>query len=255
MHGQVGEFSAVREFAQYDEEDDQTGDPRPELVVMHDFVAEDGDEPRRRCDYDDASIARNVVVDRVDQLGANYDIHSGPAHTSEDVEACNCGATLVAGLLRGRRVVGVQENASLLGEARSHLLTLTPWKPKKKRESTIWRKPKRGPKVEKNATGVMARQLMKRMARRESTKPRSKTGTAKAPIAKEETTMFADIHCESLSAPLALAMATCWGCPPVSQLSSDLYPSAHLPVLFRFLGAQHRTGRLLAGSWHIVNRQ
>ena len=115
MHGQVGEFSAVREFAQYDEEDDQTGDPRPELVVMHDFVAEDGDEPRRRCDYDDASIARNVVVDRVDQLGANYDIHSGPAHTSEDVEACNCGATLVAGLLRGRRVVGVQEKCFIGG--------------------------------------------------------------------------------------------------------------------------------------------
>ena len=104
MHGQVGKLPAVREFAQYDQEDDQTGDPRPELVVMHHFVAEDGDEPCRRCNYDDAGIARNVGVDRVDQLGANYDIHSGPAHTSEDVEACDCGATLVAGLPRGRGV-------------------------------------------------------------------------------------------------------------------------------------------------------
>ena len=65
---------------------------------MHDFVAEDGDEPGRRCDYDDAGIAGNVGVDGVDQLGANYDIHGGPAHTSDDVVACNCGATLVTGL-------------------------------------------------------------------------------------------------------------------------------------------------------------
>ena len=56
----------MRELAQYDQEDDQTGDPRPELVVMHNFVAKYGDEPCRRCDYDDASIARNVVVDSID---------------------------------------------------------------------------------------------------------------------------------------------------------------------------------------------
>lgn len=56
----------MREFAEYDEEDDQTGDPRPELVGVHNLVAEDGDEPCRRRDYDDASIARNVGVDGVD---------------------------------------------------------------------------------------------------------------------------------------------------------------------------------------------
>lgn len=56
----------MRELAEYDEEDDQTRDPRPELVDMHNFVAEDGDNPRRRRDYDDASVARDVGVDGVD---------------------------------------------------------------------------------------------------------------------------------------------------------------------------------------------
>ncbi len=105
--------------------------------------------------------------------------------------------------------MGGKENASLVGEACSHLLTLTPWKPKKKRERTIWRRPKRGPKVEKKATGVMARQLMKKIARRESTNPRSKTGTAKAPIAKDETTMLAENHYQTVSGPLALISAIC----------------------------------------------
>lgn len=77
---------------------------------MHDFVAEDGDEPRRRRNYDDARIAGNAGVDGVDQLGADYDVHSGPAHTGEDVEACNCGAALVDEFRRKRkRDVGVKE--------------------------------------------------------------------------------------------------------------------------------------------------
>ena len=82
----------MRELAKYDEEDDQTWDPRPELVGMHNLVAKDGDKPCRRRDYYDTSIAGNVGVDRVDQLGADYDIDSGPAHAGEDVEACNCRA-------------------------------------------------------------------------------------------------------------------------------------------------------------------
>lgn len=85
----------MRELAEYDEEDDGTGDPGPELVGMHNFVAEDGDKPRRRCDYDDASITGNISVNSVDQLGADYDIHGGPTHTGKDIEACNYGAALV----------------------------------------------------------------------------------------------------------------------------------------------------------------
>ena len=63
--------------------------------MMHNFVAEDGDKPCRRGDDDDASIARNVGVNGVDQLGADDDVYGGPAHTSEDVETCNCRAALV----------------------------------------------------------------------------------------------------------------------------------------------------------------
>lgn len=56
----------MRELAEYDEEDDGAGDPGPELVGVHNFVAEDGDEPRRRRNYDDASISGNIVVDGID---------------------------------------------------------------------------------------------------------------------------------------------------------------------------------------------
>ena len=104
----------MRELAEYDEEDDRTGDPRPELIGVHDFVAEDGDEPRRRCDYNDARIAGDVGVDGIDELGADYDIHSGPAHTGEDVEACNCGAALVAGFQRRAIETWGDENASMV---------------------------------------------------------------------------------------------------------------------------------------------
>ncbi len=97
----------MRELAEYDQEDDQTGDPRPELVVVHDLVAKDSDEPCRRRDYDNAGIARNVGIDGVDQLSADYNIHGRPAHTSEAVENCNCGAALVPGLRqRGKEMWG-----------------------------------------------------------------------------------------------------------------------------------------------------
>ncbi len=82
---------------------------------MHNLVAEDRDEPSRRGDYDDTSVARNAGVDCVDQLGANYDIHGGPAHTSEDVEARNCGATLAYGFQRGAKGMWGQEKCFIGG--------------------------------------------------------------------------------------------------------------------------------------------
>jgi hypothetical protein len=51
-------------------------------------------------------------------------------------------------------------------------LIFTPYHPKKKRDSTICRSPKRGPKVEKKHTGVMAMRLTKKMIRIVSMKPR-----------------------------------------------------------------------------------
>jgi hypothetical protein len=54
--------------------------------------------------------------------------------------------------------------------------------------------PNLGPNVEKKQTGMTPRILMKKMVRRASTKPSWKTGTARAPIAKDETTMLAASH-------------------------------------------------------------
>lgn len=53
--------------------------------------------------------------------------------------------------------------------------------------------------MEKKQTGVIASRLMKKMVSNESTKPRLKTGTARAPMANDETTMFAESHCLDIS--------------------------------------------------------
>jgi hypothetical protein len=54
--------------------------------------------------------------------------------------------------------------------------------------------PNRGPNVEKKQTGNIPRKLMKKMVRTESTKPSANTGTARTPMAKDETTMLAASH-------------------------------------------------------------
>ena len=56
----------MRELTEHDQKDDQTGDPRVELVGMHDFVAENGNDPSCCGDYDDTGIARDIGVDGVD---------------------------------------------------------------------------------------------------------------------------------------------------------------------------------------------
>lgn len=78
-----------------------------------------------------------------------------------------------------------------------HSLIFTPYHPKKNLDSTICLSPNLGPKVEKKHTGVMAIRLTKKMIRTVSTKPREKTGYARAPMAKEDTTRLAESHCAS----------------------------------------------------------
>lgn len=85
-HGDVDEVAAVAEDADDDEEDDEGRDPRPELVDVHDLVAEDGDEEGAHGDDDDACEAWHVAVDRVDELRADDAVDCGPAETGEDVE-------------------------------------------------------------------------------------------------------------------------------------------------------------------------
>ena len=86
LHGQVAEFAAVGEFAKHDQEDDEGGDPGPEFIDVHDFVAEEGDEKCAGGDYDDACVSGHVGVYGVDELGAHDNIDRGPADAGEDVE-------------------------------------------------------------------------------------------------------------------------------------------------------------------------
>lgn len=62
------------EFAEHDQEDDGGGNPGIVFVHVDDFVAEDCNKPRCCCDDYDTRVARDVVVDSVDKLGADYDV-------------------------------------------------------------------------------------------------------------------------------------------------------------------------------------
>ncbi len=97
----------------------------------------------------------------------------------------------------------------------------------------------------------MAKQLIKKMVRRESTKPRLKTGIANAPMAKDETTMLADIHYESSYQHLELLFPCKSRNSPACRLSSGFCPSSHPQALSRYLSARRRIWRLLVGCWHM----
>lgn len=89
VHGQIGEFARVGEFAEDDEEDDEAGDPGPEFVGVDHLVAEQGDQEGRCRDDDDARISWHVRVDRIDQLCAHDHVDGRPAHASQAVEDCD----------------------------------------------------------------------------------------------------------------------------------------------------------------------
>ena len=63
------------ELAEDDEEDDEAGDPRIELVGVDDLVAEEGDDEGCGGDDDDACVAGDVCIDGVEELGADDDIN------------------------------------------------------------------------------------------------------------------------------------------------------------------------------------
>ena len=74
-------------------EDDQEGDearhPAPELVRVDDLVAEQCHDQGRRRDDDNARVAWNIVVHRIQQLCADDDIDGRPADARKDVEDRN----------------------------------------------------------------------------------------------------------------------------------------------------------------------
>ena len=71
--------TAVSEDPEKDDEDDGGGDPRPEFVGVHDFVAECGNAEGADGDDDNADGAFDVAVDCLDELGADDRVDGRPA--------------------------------------------------------------------------------------------------------------------------------------------------------------------------------
>lgn len=76
----------MSEDAQNDDEDDGCREPRPELIGVHDLVAEESDEQRADRHDDDASIAWDVVIDGVDELSSNDTVDCAPSESCEEIE-------------------------------------------------------------------------------------------------------------------------------------------------------------------------
>lgn len=89
VHGQIAEFAGMGELAEDDEEDDEAGDPRPELVGVDHLVAKTGNQEGRCRNDDDACISWHVGVDCIDQLRAHDHVDGRPAHAGQAVEDCN----------------------------------------------------------------------------------------------------------------------------------------------------------------------
>lgn len=79
----------MSEFAENDHENNEGRDPTPELVGVHNLVSEEADEEGANRDDEDTSVARNIIVDGVDQLGAHYAVDRGPSNTGKNVENSN----------------------------------------------------------------------------------------------------------------------------------------------------------------------
>ena len=71
--------TAVSEDPEKDDEDNRGGDPGPEFVGVHDFVAEGGDAEGADGDDDNADGAFDVAVDCLDELGADDRVDGRPA--------------------------------------------------------------------------------------------------------------------------------------------------------------------------------
>lgn len=68
-------------LAEDNQEDDEGWDPAIEFVVVDDFVAEEGDKEGAGGNDDDTCVPRDIIVDSMQELGANNDIDRGPPDT------------------------------------------------------------------------------------------------------------------------------------------------------------------------------
>ena len=96
----------------------------------------------------------------------------------------------------------------------------------------------------------MASKLMKKMVRSESTKPSWKTGMARAPMAKEETTMLAESHCQCQIRQCPISQVLGVENVPWCRLSSGSSLSAHSRAHARYLSARRRSVKRSAGFSH-----
>ena len=85
-HRNLIEAPRMGKFANHDEEDDETRDPRPEFVQVHQLVSEHRDEKRGGGNDDDACVAFDVGIDGVEELGAHNHIDRTPADARQDIE-------------------------------------------------------------------------------------------------------------------------------------------------------------------------
>jgi hypothetical protein len=79
----------VGKFAEHDEENNEAGDPTPELVRVDDLVSE---QRYNECaDRDDEYTSKtwHITIHSIQQLGTNDGINRRPANACKDVENSN----------------------------------------------------------------------------------------------------------------------------------------------------------------------
>ena len=105
------------EFSKDDEENDETRNPGVHLVHVDNLVSEERDYECACRDDNDTCVSWYVGIDRIQKLGAYYDIDSGPSDACKDVEECDCSILLAYSQYR--------EWPKQRNKNRVYLLTLT----------------------------------------------------------------------------------------------------------------------------------
>lgn len=89
-HGQLVKCAGMDEFAQDDQEDDESRDPGPVCVGMDQLIAKYRDDRGSPRNDKDTGIAWDLGVHGIEQLRTNDDVDSAPAQAGQDVKDCNC---------------------------------------------------------------------------------------------------------------------------------------------------------------------
>jgi len=85
-HRDIDKGSRVSKDTEDDDEDYRSWYPRPELVGVHNLVAEESHEQSAKGDDEDSSEARDVDVDGVDQLRTYDRVDGRPPKAGKEVK-------------------------------------------------------------------------------------------------------------------------------------------------------------------------